>query len=150
MAYRRRGGPKGRKCIRRKRVRVRGQGMALRCVKYGAKRSGGGSRSRRRKGYRRGHRPFNKGRKCIEKGLNRRGRVVCRDFGGKRLKNRRRSRPLYASPQLLHNYMGKRRERRERLLDVLHERKRSRAAAARASAATTIIPGTYVDRLMAL
>lgn len=52
MAYRRRGGPRGRKCIRRKRVRVRGQGTALRCSKYGAKRSGG-SRRRRRGGYRR-------------------------------------------------------------------------------------------------
>lgn len=47
MAYRRRGGPRGRKCIRRKRVRVRGHGMALRCVKYGAKRSSRSTRSRR-------------------------------------------------------------------------------------------------------
>lgn len=51
MAYRKRGGPKGRKCVRRQRVRVRGRGMQLRCAKYGPKRSG--SSSRKRKSYRR-------------------------------------------------------------------------------------------------
>lgn len=49
MAYRRRSGTKGRKCVRRKRVRVRGQGYALRCAKYGPKRGYRKSTSRRRK-----------------------------------------------------------------------------------------------------
>lgn len=54
MAYRKRGGPKGRKCIRRQRVRVRGHGMQLRCAKYGPKRSGSSKRkSSKRKSYRR-------------------------------------------------------------------------------------------------
>lgn len=53
MAYRKRGGPKGRKCIRRVRVRVRGRGMQLRCAKYGPKRSGSSKSKSRRKSYRR-------------------------------------------------------------------------------------------------
>ena len=39
MAYRRRRksrGTRGLKCIRKRRVRVKGQGYALRCVKYGS------------------------------------------------------------------------------------------------------------------
>ena len=52
MAYRRRrksSGTKGKHCVRRKRVRVRGQGMALRCAKYsgGRSRTTGGYRKRR-------------------------------------------------------------------------------------------------------
>ena len=55
MAYRRRkrSGTKGRKCVRRKRVHVRGQGMALRCVKYGPKRKR--TTKRRRKTAKRRH-----------------------------------------------------------------------------------------------
>ena len=34
MAYRRKGMRKGSKCVRRKRVHVRGRGMAWRCAKY--------------------------------------------------------------------------------------------------------------------
>lgn len=67
MAYRRRGGPKGRKCVRRRRVRVRGQGYALRCAKYGAKRSGtkrSGGRKRRRGGYRKPAGMARKGSTC--------------------------------------------------------------------------------------
>ncbi len=66
MAYRRRGGPKGRKCVRRRRVRVRGQGYALRCAKYGAKRSGGGKRrgKRRHGGYRKPAGMARRGSKC--------------------------------------------------------------------------------------
>lgn len=80
MAYRRRrSGTKGRKCIRRKRVRVRGQGMALRCVKYGPKR--GGRKTKRRKSKRRGsrRRPFNKGKKCIQRYAN----GKCRSYGAR-------------------------------------------------------------------
>ena len=57
MAYRRKkGGPKGRRCVRRKRVRVRGHGMQLRCAKYGPKGSGrrtAAKRRTKRKGYHR-------------------------------------------------------------------------------------------------
>lgn len=58
MAYRRRRksrGTRGLRCLRRKRVRVRGGRMALRCAKYSSRHSGGGRR-RRRGGYRRSHR----------------------------------------------------------------------------------------------
>lgn len=68
MAYRRKGGPRGRRCIRRKRVRVRGQGMALRCVKYGAK-SAGRSTKRRSKKRRSSKRRY--GRKPV--GMAKRG-----------------------------------------------------------------------------
>jgi len=64
MAYRR-SGTKGRKCVRRRRVRVKGQGMALRCVKFGPRRSGGSRKSRR--GYR-GRKPAGMARhgsKCV-------------------------------------------------------------------------------------
>lgn len=82
MAYRRRrGGPRGRKCVRRRRVRVRGQGMALRCVKYGPKRGSAGRTKRRRSGGRRryGRKPVGmarRGSKCI-----RRRRVRVRGHG---------------------------------------------------------------------
>lgn len=70
MAYRKRGGPRGRRCIRRKRVHVRGQGMALRCVKYGAKRGASRSTKRRRPSKRRryGRKPAGmakRGSKCV-------------------------------------------------------------------------------------
>jgi hypothetical protein len=61
MAYRRKRAPnKGKKCTRYKRVRVKGQGMARRCAKFGSRRSKAGKR--RRSSYRR--RPFNKGKTC--------------------------------------------------------------------------------------
>ncbi len=101
MAYRK-SWIRGRKCLRRKRVKMRGNGYVMRCAKYGPKR-GGGSRSKkrsksrkRRTGYRKGHAPFNRGRRCVEKGLNKRGIVTCRSYGavyGDKKKNRRRSRP---------------------------------------------------------
>ena len=96
MAYRRKKsrGTRGKRCVRRKRVHVRGLGMAWRCAKY--------SGSRKRKSYRRRKRPFNKGRKCIEKGVDKNGRETCRSYGavyGGKRKNRRRSRPRFvASP----------------------------------------------------
>lgn len=91
MSYRRPAN-KGKKCVRRKRVRVRvARGryvMALRCASYG--------RRSKHRGRRRGRRPFNKGVKCREWGLNRLGRRTCRSYGGvygDKKKNRRRSRP---------------------------------------------------------
>ena len=76
MAYRRRRksrGTRGKKCVRRRRVHVRGQGMALRCVKYSSRRG----RSRRRKSsYRRHRKP---------RGMARRG---SRCLGYKRVKVR--------------------------------------------------------------
>lgn len=67
MAYRRRhGGPKGRKCVRKRRVRVRGHGMALRCVKFGPKR--GRAKSKRRYGKSRLHRGMaRKGGHCTRR-----------------------------------------------------------------------------------
>jgi len=67
MAYRKRGGPKGRKCVRRQRVRVRGRGMQLRCAKYGPKRSG--SSKHKRRSY----------KKRKHAGMARRG-SVCKSF----------------------------------------------------------------------
>lgn len=57
MAYRRRKksrGTRGLRCVRKKRVRVRGQGMALRCVKYGSgrrKKVGSKRRSSKKRRY---------------------------------------------------------------------------------------------------
>jgi hypothetical protein len=48
MAYKRKK-KSGRKCIRRKRVRVKGQGMQWRCAKYGPKRRAKSSTKRRAK-----------------------------------------------------------------------------------------------------
>lgn len=98
MSYRRkkRAPNKGRKCIRRQRVKMRGNGYVLRCAKYGPKRGAGHTR-RKKRGKRRGHRPFNKGRTCVEKGINKLGHETCRSYGkvydGKKYKNRRKSRP---------------------------------------------------------
>lgn len=84
MAYRRKGGPRGRRCVRRKRVRVRGQGMALRCVKYGPKRGAGRSTKRRSKRSRRryGRKPAGmakRGSKCTRfKRVRVRGRGYAR------------------------------------------------------------------------
>lgn len=79
------------RCTRYKRVRVRGQGTAKRCAKYsGGKRraSSSGSRrkgsKRRKSAYKRGHRPFNKGKKCVSMGRSRSGRPVCRSYGAVR------------------------------------------------------------------
>lgn len=102
MSYRKRRSPtKGKRCVRYRRVRVRGQGMARRCVKYAGRRSAGysrkgKSRSKKRGYFRRGHRPFNKGKRCVEWGRNKRGKRTCRSYGkvyGGKYKNRRRSRP---------------------------------------------------------
>ena len=69
---------RGSHCVRYKRVRVRGGGTQRRCAKF----SGGSRRSTRtRSRYRRGKRPFNKGKKCVRKGVNKRGFVVCRSYG---------------------------------------------------------------------
>lgn len=92
MAYRRGHRPKnkGKRCTRYKRVHVKGQGYARRCVKFGGRKT-----SARRK-HRRGKRPFNKGKKCVEFGLDRRGRIRCRSYGavyGGKRKNRRKTRP---------------------------------------------------------
>lgn len=80
MAYRRRKKRRsGQHCVRRKRVHVRGRGMALRCAKYSGKKRGA-------------H------RRCKAWGVNRRGVRVCRSFGkkyGGKYKNRRRSMPGY-------------------------------------------------------
>lgn len=105
-----------RRCVRKKRVRVRGQGMQLRCAKYSGapsrssrrrkkksrpsgrctsfkrvrtkaggtvrrcKRFAGGRSGRSGGGFRRGHRPFNKGRKCSRWGVGRGGKRVCRSY----------------------------------------------------------------------
>lgn len=54
MAYRRRSrGTRGLHCVRRKRVRMRGGRMVLRCAKYSSRRSAARSRRGRRRGYRR-------------------------------------------------------------------------------------------------
>jgi hypothetical protein len=79
---------RGSKCRRYKRVRVRGQGIARRCASYG-----GG----RRRGYRKGRRPFNKGKKCVSWGsrftLKSGEKRYCRSFGASpawRLRKKRR------------------------------------------------------------
>jgi hypothetical protein len=74
MAYKRKK-KSGRKCIRRKRVRVRGHGMQLRCAKYGPKR---GSKTKRRH-----KRPFNKGRHCVQKYESGPRRGKCRSYGAR-------------------------------------------------------------------
>jgi hypothetical protein len=68
MAHRRRRSPtKGRRCTRYKRVRVRGQGYARRCAKYGAKRSSYRKkrRSTRRRTTRRAAGMARRGSKCV-------------------------------------------------------------------------------------
>lgn len=47
MAYRKRSGNKGRKCIRTKRVRMKGGKLVRRCAKYGPKRKAAKSAKRR-------------------------------------------------------------------------------------------------------
>lgn len=69
------------RCTRYKRVRVRGGGIQRRCAKFGGGRARSSS-SRKRRGYKRGHRPFNKGRKCTSFGVGKHGKPVCRSFGG--------------------------------------------------------------------
>lgn len=101
MSYRKRRSPtKGKRCVRYRRVRVRGQGMARRCVKYAGRSAGRSRKKKRRGGFRRGSRPFNKGKKCVAWGRDRRGRRTCRSYGkvyGGKYKNRRRS-----SPDIVH------------------------------------------------
>lgn len=94
------------RCIRFKRVRVRGAGIQRRCAKYSGRkrprsrgygkakrRASGGYRKAKRIGsYKRGHRPFNKGRRCVSKGVNRKGRVTCRSYGGRGAKSKGRGR----------------------------------------------------------
>lgn len=103
MAYRsrrRRPSNKGKTCKRRQRVWVKGQGWAWRCKSYSkGRRSSGSRRSSSRSGYRRGHRPFNKGKTCVEVGINKLGRLTCRSYGavyGGAKKNRRRSKQGYS------------------------------------------------------
>jgi hypothetical protein len=105
MAYKRKSWIRGRKCTRKRRVRVRGQGTALRCVAWGPKRSGGSSprrsskASNKRRSKARGRKPWNKGKHCIEQGIGPSGKVVCRSYGkvyGGKVKNRRRSTPNYS------------------------------------------------------
>jgi len=101
MAYKRKSWIRGRKCTRKRRVRVRGQGTALRCVAWGPKRSGGSSPRRRkasnkRRSKARGRKPWNKGKTCQDWGVGPSGKVVCRSYGkvyGGKVKNRRRSKP---------------------------------------------------------
>jgi hypothetical protein len=95
------------RCARYKKVKMKGNGLVRRCAKYksgpprrkGLYAKAGGYRrkkSRSKRGYPRGHRPYNKGRRCVEKGINKRGHVTCRSYGatyGGKKKNRRRSRP---------------------------------------------------------
>lgn len=64
MAYRRRRSPtRGRHCTRYKRVRVRGQGYARRCAKYGGR--SGYRKSRRRTGRRKPWGMARRGSKCV-------------------------------------------------------------------------------------
>lgn len=99
MAYRkRRPGNKGKTCQRRQRVYVKGYGWAWRCKSYS--KSGGKRSSSKRSGYRKGRRPFNKGKSCMEWGINSLGHVTCRSYGavyGGKKKNRRRSRPNFST-----------------------------------------------------
>lgn len=76
MAYRRKRSNKGRKCIRRKRVHVKGHGYAYRCAKYGPKRGGSKKRGKRRGKKRR---PFNRGKKCVQRYAN----GKCRSYGAR-------------------------------------------------------------------
>ena len=90
------------RCTRFKRVRSRHGGTVRRCANFsGGKRrrarAAGGRRRRRGGGYRRGHRPFNKGKRCKRLGVNRRGIVTCRSYGGRR-RARRGYRRLVTSP----------------------------------------------------
>lgn len=69
MTHRRRRSPtKGRRCIRKKRVRVRGGGTAMRCAKFSGGRARSRSSSRRRSTRRRTRKPTGmalRGSKCI-------------------------------------------------------------------------------------
>jgi hypothetical protein len=73
------------RCAGYKRVRTRSGKYVKRCAKY----KGGSPRSRSSRssrGYRRrghGRRPYNKGRKCVQMGVNRRGVGVCRSYGAR-------------------------------------------------------------------
>ncbi len=101
----RRGKRKG-ACAQFKRVRSKAGGTVKRCVRF---RKG----SRRRGGFRRGHRPLNKGRTCTEFGTVRvrtrvRGRWatrlkrVCRSYSASRLiTDRARMLPSNAGPSSL-------------------------------------------------
>jgi hypothetical protein len=95
------------RCVRYKKVRMKGNGLVRRCAKYkggpprrkGLYAKAGGYRrkkSRSKRGYPRGHRPYNKGKSCVSWGLNKRGVRTCRSYGatyGGKKKNRRKSRP---------------------------------------------------------
>lgn len=90
------------RCTRYKKVRMKGNGLVKRCAKYaGRKRTHGyrkrSSAKRRTSGYRRpsakrrasgrhvyrrGHRPFNKGKHCIRFKTNKRGIRTCASYGG--------------------------------------------------------------------
>jgi hypothetical protein len=86
-----------RTCKKYRTVRVRGQGYAKRCADYTVHRRPGSKRrkaKRRRGGYRKGHRPANKGRKCTRFQMvsspffrKKVRRCAKGGFGGRRRKN---------------------------------------------------------------
>lgn len=66
-----------------------------RCASYSGGYRRRASSRRRRGGYRRGHRPFNKGRSCVSFGVNRLGRRSCRSYGGQPRTRRERAHVVY-------------------------------------------------------
>jgi len=68
-------------CTRRKLVYSKKLHKKVRrCVSFSGRTRG--RKSRRRAGYRRGHRPFNKGKHCVAYALNKRGVRSCVSYGG--------------------------------------------------------------------
>lgn len=67
------------RCTRFKKVKVRGRGIQRRCAKFGKGRAKSAGKSR---GYKR--RPARKGKRCKLKGVNKRGFLTCRSYGGKK------------------------------------------------------------------
>ncbi len=72
---------RGSHCTRYRRVRSKYGGTVRRCARFSGKARRGGYR-RPKRGYKRGHRPFNKGRKCVAYRMTSGGRR-CASFGGR-------------------------------------------------------------------
>lgn len=68
------------RCLRKKRVRSKLGGTVMRCAKFSGGRRG---KPRSRARYRRGKRPFNKGKTCVAMGRSRTGKPVCRSYGSR-------------------------------------------------------------------
>jgi hypothetical protein len=106
---RRRSRPKGRgmakrgsHCLKRKRVYSRALGKRVwRCADYGRGSGRARSSSRARSRYRRGRRPYNKGKKCRAMGTNRAGKPVCRSYGSTSGWRSRRGRGRHAGTALI-------------------------------------------------